>query len=115
MNNYLSILKSNKLLKTSFSFLKELQTFLSHSFLFLSFTFISFSAQAAAAKPSIIEQLIPFALILTVFYFFMIRPQQRRHKTHQEFLTNINQGCEVITNSGILGEIPGITETFFTL
>lgn len=73
-------------------------------------------AQATAAKgPSAIEQFLPFIAIFVIFYFFMIRPQSKRHKEHVGFLDTMKRGDEVITNSGIYGTIEGITERFVTL
>lgn len=73
-------------------------------------------AQDAAAKgPSTIEQFMPFIAIFVIFYFFMIRPQSKRHKEHVSFLGSMKRGDEVITNSGIYGTIEGITERFVTL
>lgn len=73
-------------------------------------------AQDAAPKgPSTFEQFLPFILVFAVFYFFIIRPQTKRAKTHSQFLGGLKRGDEVITNGGILGRIEGITEKFVTL
>ena len=68
-----------------------------------------------APTPSLWEQLLPFAAIFGIFYFFIIRPQARKMKDHQTTLTALKRGDEVITNGGILGVIEGITEKFITL
>ncbi len=73
-------------------------------------------AQAAPAQgPSGIEAFLPFIFIFVIFYFLIIRPQAKKQKTHQEFLTKLKRGDEVITASGILGTIEGITDQFVTL
>ena len=74
-------------------------------------------AQAAggAAKPSMIEQFMPFIFIFVIFYFFLIRPQQRKAKVHQDFVTNLKRGDSVLTTGGLLGTIDGLTEQFVTL
>lgn len=73
-------------------------------------------AQAAeVAKPSIIEQFMPFIFIFVIFWFFIIRPQQKRAKTHQNFLSEMKKGDSVLTSSGILGTIEGLTDKFITL
>ena len=72
-------------------------------------------AQSAAKGPSGIEQFIPWILIFVVFYFFMIRPQSKQRKQHQDFLQNLKRGDQVLTASGILGTIEGITDKFVTL
>ena len=73
------------------------------------------AAAAAGARPSIIEQFAPFVLIFGIFYFLVIRPQQRRSKDHQSFVSGLNRGDSVLTSGGILGTIEGLTEQFVTL
>ena len=59
---------------------------------------------------------IPFMLaIFFIFYFFLIRPQTKKVKQHQELLDQIKRGEEVITSSGIVGKIDGFNEQFVTL
>ncbi|GDX35513.1 hypothetical protein LBMAG18_00240 [Alphaproteobacteria bacterium] len=48
---------------------------------------------------------IPLILIFVVFYFLIIRPQNKKIKEHQEFVNNLKIGSKVITNSGIIGVI----------
>ncbi len=74
-------------------------------------------AQTAAQgpRPGLFEQLFPIVLIIGVFYFFIIRPQAKKAKTHQEFLGQLKRGDSVVTGSGILGRIEGLTEKFITL
>ncbi len=68
-----------------------------------------------AAGPSALEMMIPFVFIFVVFYFMIIRPQGKRQKDHQGFLSNLKRGDEVITAAGILGRIEGLTEQYVTL
>lgn len=72
-------------------------------------------AQAAASKPSLLEQFFPFILIFLVFFFLVIRPSQKRQKTHQGFLSGLKRGDSVLTSGGILGTIEGITDQFVVL
>ena len=72
-------------------------------------------AAAAAPQPSIIEQSFPFILILGVFFFLIIRPAQKRAKTQQAMMSALKRGDHVITNSGILGTVEGITEQYIVL
>ena len=72
-------------------------------------------AQAAAAQPSGFEMFLPFIFIFGVFYFLIIRPQAKRQKQHQSFLTGLKRGDAVLTTGGMLGTIEGITETHVTL
>ncbi len=59
--------------------------------------------------------LMPLILIFVIFYFLLIRPQQRKAKEHQTFLDSIEKGTDVVTNSGIIGKVTGITKTVITL
>jgi preprotein translocase subunit YajC len=59
--------------------------------------------------------LLPFVLIIVVFYFLLIRPQQKRQKQHREMVANIKKGDEVVTNGGTLGRIADVGENFVTL
>lgn len=79
------------------------------------FSSIAFAQQVAAKQPSLFEQLMPFAFIFLIFYFLIIRPQQKRSKTHQEMLTKLSRGDSVLTTGGMLGTIEGLTEKFVTL
>src|ERR1700692_1166125 len=69
----------------------------------------------AASQPSTLEMFVPFIFIFVIFYFLIIRPQAKKQKEHQKFVTDLKRGDEVITTSGILGSIEGITDTFVTL
>ena|SRR3989338_8351464 len=74
-------------------------------------------AQAAAAPKGggLFEMLMPLALMFLVFYFLLIRPQQKRAKEHQNLLKNLKKDDEVVMASGIYGTISGITDTTVTL
>lgn len=50
-------------------------------------------------------QLLPLILIFAVFYFLLIRPQQRKAKIHREMLAAIRRGDKVITGGGIMGTV----------
>ena len=69
----------------------------------------------APAGPSFLEQAVPFLVIFAVFYFLIIRPQMRRQKDSQNFLSQLKLGDYVVTTSGVLGRIEGLTEGFVTL
>lgn len=68
-----------------------------------------------AKQPGALEMMLPFVFVFAIFYFLVIRPQVKRQKTHQKFITELKRGDEVITTSGILGTIEGITDRFVTL
>ena len=52
-----------------------------------------------------IEALLPLVLIFVVFYFLLIRPQQRKMKQHKEMLGAIRRGDKVVTGGGIMGAV----------
>lgn len=58
---------------------------------------------------------LPLILIFVVFYFLLIRPQQKKARLHQEFVQNLKKGDEVVTNGGIYGKITGLTDRVATL
>ena len=58
---------------------------------------------------------IPLILIFVVFYFLLIRPQQKQAKQHQAYLNDLKKGNKVITKGGIYGEITNLTDTVLTL
>ena len=50
-------------------------------------------------------QFIPLILIFVIFYFFLIRPQQKKVKDHKEMVASLKRGDEVITGGGLVGKI----------
>ena len=57
-----------------------------------------------------IAQFIPLILIFVIFYFFLIRPQQKRAKDHLAMVAALKRGDEVITSGGIIGTVERIME-----
>ena len=55
-------------------------------------------------------QFIPLILIFVIFYFFLIRPQQKRVKEHKDMVKNLKRGDEVITSGGIIGKVDRVYE-----
>ncbi len=55
-------------------------------------------------------QFIPLILIFVIFYFFLIRPQQKRVKEHKVMVQNLKRGDEVITSGGIIGTVDRVLE-----
>ena len=56
---------------------------------------------------------LPLILIFVVFYFLLIRPQQKRVKQHREMVTNLKVGNQVITSGGILAKIVKVDDNNF--
>ena len=58
---------------------------------------------------------IPIILMFAIFYFLLIRPQQRKAKVHKEMLGSLKKGDKVISSGGLHGVITGITDTVVTM
>ena len=59
--------------------------------------------------------LTTMALIFAIFYFLLIRPQQKKMKEHKTLIDNLKKGNKVVTSGGIHGKITGLTDTIVTL
>jgi preprotein translocase subunit YajC len=57
-----------------------------------------------------IAQFIPLILIFVIFYFFLIRPQQKRVKEHKVMVESLKRGDEIITSGGIIGVVDRVME-----
>ena len=55
-------------------------------------------------------QFIPLILIFVIFYFFLIRPQQKKVREHKDMVKNLKRGDEVITAGGIIGKVDRVFE-----
>ena len=60
-------------------------------------------------------QFLPLLLIVAIFYFLIIRPQQRRQRQLQETISNLKIGDRVVTNGGVIGVITTVRETSFLI
>jgi len=58
---------------------------------------------------------IPLILMFVIFYFLLIRPQQKRSKEHRQMVSNLKKGDRVITTGGIHGRITGLDDTTLTV
>ena len=76
-------------------------------------------AQEAAAGPAgsgaFLTSFAPFILIFVLFYFLLIRPQQKRQKQHRQMLEEIKKGDKVVTNGGLMGSVAAVTSDVVTL
>ena len=68
----------------------------------------------AQGNPAFFNLLFPI-LILALFYFLFIRPQQKRMKEHRQLISELKSGDEVVTNGGIAGQITDVDESFVTV
>ena len=72
-------------------------------------------APAPIPQRSTLLDIAPFIAMAAIFYFLMIRPQQKKMKEHDQMVNTLQKGEEVITRSGIIGKIHGIADKFITL
>ncbi len=59
--------------------------------------------------------LIPMVMIFVVFYFMLIRPQQKKQREVTDWLKSLKKGDEVVTSGGLIGKISGLTDNTVTL
>ncbi len=75
----------------------------------------AFLAQTAEGQQNPIATFLPFIAIAVVFYFIFFRPQQKQRKQHEQFLQGLKKGDEVITQSGIIGEVVAVEDRVVTV
>jgi preprotein translocase subunit YajC len=79
---------------------------------FISQALAADAPAAAAQQPDPIMSFLPLILIFVVFYFLLIRPQQKRAKEHKSMVETLKKGDYVVTNGGLLGRITDLGENF---
>ena len=62
-------------------------------------------AAAAGGPQDMLIQFLPLVGLVVLFYFLMIRPQQRRMKQHQQMITNLKRNDVVVLSSGVIGKV----------
>ena len=70
---------------------------------------------AIAQQPGGLMAFAPFILMFVVLYFLVLRPQQKKVKEQQSMLSSLKHGDDVLTTSGLLGKVTGITDKVVTL
>jgi preprotein translocase subunit YajC len=76
---------------------------------------IYMQAQPDGGFGSIAATFVPFLLIILVFYFLILRPQQKRQKERQKLLEAVKEGDEVVTTGGIYGKVDHIENNIIYL
>lgn len=71
--------------------------------------------QAEPGGTSIVGMVLPFVAIFVVFYFLLIRPNQRQQARHREMLQNLKNGDRVVTSGGLHGTIVGLRDEYILL
>jgi preprotein translocase subunit YajC len=64
----------------------------------------------AGGDGGMLMSLLPFVLIFVIMYFLILRPQQKRVKTHQEMVKNVRRGDTVVTNGGLVGKVTKVID-----
>jgi preprotein translocase subunit YajC len=71
--------------------------------------------QSGGGQSNQIMAFLPLILLFAVFYFLLIRPQQKRARTHKQFIENLKKGDKVVTSGGMYGTITGVTDDSVTI
>jgi preprotein translocase subunit YajC len=74
------------------------------------FTLVVVQAAPAGGTNPIIPLMLQMGAIFAIFYFLMIRPQQKQRRQHEERLRNLRKGDSVVTAGGLIGEVVHIKE-----
>ena len=75
-----------------------------------------FAAEAVPGTPTpaapvpMWTNLVPLALMIVVFYFLLIRPQQKKAKAHREMITAVKRGDQIVTSGGIIGKVTKVID-----
>ena len=62
-----------------------------------------------------VSQLLPFAFLIAIMYFVIIRPQQQQAKKHADMLATLEKGDKLVTTGGLIVEIKKVEEKFFAV
>ena len=77
--------------------------------------FISNAYAQGAAPGSSLLGILPLLLMLPIFYFLMIRPQQNRMKEHRNMVQALKKGDEVVTNGGLGGTVTKVGDAYLSM
>ncbi len=70
----------------------------------------AYAQTAPAGGSDMLVSLLPFIAIFVIMYFLILRPQQKRVKSHTEMVKNLRRGDTVITNGGVIGKISKVID-----
>ena len=76
--------------------------------------FISDALAQEGQQAGTLELILPLLLMFGIFYFLLIRPQQKKAKEHRNMVEALNKGDEIITNGGLVAKITDSDENFLT-
>ena len=72
-------------------------------------------AQAAGGSTSGLLSFLPLVVIFVLFYFLLIRPQQKKQKEHRQMVDALSTADEIVTGGGVLGKVTEVGEQFVTV
>jgi preprotein translocase subunit YajC len=72
-------------------------------------------AQTGAAGAGGFMSFLPMIALFVIFYFLLIRPQQKRQKEHKSMVSGLAKGDEIVTMGGMLGKITAVGDNFVTV
>ena len=83
----------------------------------MSFFIAEAHAEGAAAAPAgdPMTGILFFVGMIVIFYFLLIRPQQKRAKEHRKMVEAVSKGDEIVTNGGVLGKVVEITDQYLSV
>tara|TARA_A100001011_G_scaffold391008_2_gene475567 strand:- start:512 stop:820 length:309 start_codon:yes stop_codon:yes gene_type:complete len=69
------------------------------------FSYANAQSANVAQQPSLFASFVPLILIFVIFYFLLIRPQQKKAKEHKILLDSIKRGDQILTSGGMIGKV----------
>ncbi len=72
-------------------------------------------AQEGGQAPNFMVTMLPFIVIMVIFYFLIMRPKQQEQKRHETMLTALKKGDRVLTSGGLFGTVVGVKENVVVL
>lgn len=77
--------------------------------------FVAQAATEAAPQGNALMQFLPLIFIFVIFYFLLIRPQQKKQKDHAALVASVKTGDKVVTTAGIHGMITNVSDSTVTI
>lgn len=65
------------------------------------------------SSTDLISSLLPLVALFAIFYFLIIRPQQKQAKKHKDMVANLKKGDKIVSNGGLIVEVVKVEETYF--
>lgn len=79
--------------------------------MFASPAFAQAAAGPAGGAGAFLIQVVPLVLLFVIFWFLIIRPQQKRMKEHRDMVAAVKRGDEVVTGGGLIGKVTKVTDS----